>query len=149
MGIEKYVSKIRPINSNVNNVYAHLSNLENLSRYFSGEVTDKINKEIPQVQITNVRSDYDSIKVNITGLGETGLNVIERESSKLIKLATADNFPLPIIVWIQLLPVSEQESKIRLTVHMTMNMMAKMAIGKKMKKGVDKMVETLSLMTYR
>ncbi|MFV0346176.1 MAG: hypothetical protein ACK5IQ_08020 [Bacteroidales bacterium] len=148
MSVEKYVSKTKTINSNIDKVYTHLSNLENLSKYFSEEVIDKINQEVPQVQITDVRSDYDSIRINITGIGETGLNVVERESPKLIKLATAENFPLPIAVWIQLLSVSEQQSKMRLTVHMSMNLMAKMTIGKKMKKGVDKMAETLSMMPY-
>ncbi|MFV0483054.1 MAG: hypothetical protein ACK5MG_03025 [Bacteroidales bacterium] len=101
MSIEKYVSDIKTINSEVDKVYAHLSNLKNLSKYFSDEVINKINNEVPQVKITNVCSDYDSIKIDISGIGETGLYVIERDEPKLIKLATAENFPLPIVITIQ------------------------------------------------
>jgi len=46
------------------------------------------------------------------------------------------------------LPTSAYETKIRLTLHAELNMMLKMLAGKKLKDGLDKIADALTMLPY-
>ena len=75
--------------------------------------------------------------------------IIERESPKTIKITGTGKIPFDMFVWIQILPLSEYQSKIRVTLHADLNMMMKMVAGKKMSEGVNKIAEALAHLPYR
>ncbi len=148
MGINKYVSEIKEVNHNQLVVYNYLSNFENLSKYMNDGLLSKINEQVPQIKISDFESDEDSCRMNITGMGVAEIRVVEREPSKTIKVASSGKLPIGITFWIQLLPVSPYQTKMRLTLHADMSAMIKMMINKKLEDGINQLAETLTQLPY-
>jgi len=149
MGVSKYVSEVKLINHNQQIVFNYLSNFENLSTYLNSGLIEKITEKVPQVKITDFESDQDSCKFNITGFGVAEIKIVNREPFKTIKVESSGSLPLSFTFWIQLLPVDEYNTKIRLTLHAELSMMIKMMVGNKLEEGINQLAETLSKLPYK
>lgn len=147
--MEKYTSDVKLIDRNQQIVFEHLANFENLSEYLNSGLIEKITKQLPQVKITDFESDRDSCKFNITGMGVARVQIVNREPFKTIKVESAGGLPLSFTFWIQLLPVTPQQTKMRLTLHADMNMMIKMMAGNRLQEGINQLAETLSKLPYK
>src|SRR5690554_5040278 len=117
MAVSKYVSKVKMIDHNQQVVFNYLSNFENLSTYLSSGLLEKITQTVPQIKITEFESDRDSCKFKVTGMGLAEIRIVDREPYKTIKVEGEGNLPLGFKFWIQLIPVSEVQTKMRLTLH--------------------------------
>ena len=71
------------------------------------------------------------------------------ETPKTIKITGEGKIPFQLFAWIQVLPVTPYQSKIRITLHAELNMMMKMIVGKKLNDGVNKIAEALTMFPYR
>lgn len=149
MGINKYVSEVKTIPHNQQIVFNYLSNFENLAAYLNSGLIEKITEQVPQIKITDFESDHDSCKFNITGLGVAKINIVNREPFKSIKIESSGGLPLSFTFWIQLLPIDEYQTKIRLTLHADMSMMIKMMAGNKLEEGINQLADTLSKLPYK
>ena len=149
MSLSKYTSEVKVINHNEQVVYNYLSNFENLSAYLNSGLIQKITEKIPQVKITDFESDKDSCKFNITGLGLAEIRIVNREPFKTIKVESSGGLPLSFTFWIQLLPVDNFTTKMRLTLHAEMSMMIKMMADSKLEEGINKLADTLSNLPYQ
>lgn len=148
MSLEKYTSNTKIINHNEQVVFNYLSNFNNLSRYLNSGLIEKVTEKIPQIKITDFSSDQDSCKFNITGLGLAEIRVINREPFKTIKVESSGGLPLSFTFWIQLMPIDNFQTKMRLTLHAEMSMMIKMMAGDKLSVGIEKLADTLSALPY-
>ena len=79
--------------------------------------------------------------------GVEGLQIIEKEPCKCIKFATTTS-PLPFNLWIQIVPDTESECKMKLTICMELNPFMKTMVQKPLQEGLEKMAETLSMINY-
>lgn len=149
MSVEKYVSNVKEIDHNQQVVFNYLANFENLSTYLNTGLIEKISQQIPQVKITDFQSDRDSCKFKITGMGVAKIQIVNREPFRTIKVESSGGLPLSITFWIQLLPVDQYKTKMRLTLHADMNMMIKMMAGNKLEEGINQLAETLSKLPYK
>lgn len=149
MSISKYVSDVKTADSNQQVIYDYLSNFENLSSYLTEGVLEKVTEKVPQIKITDVITDQDSCRFNISGLGASELRIVDREPAKSIKVKSSGGMPMNFTFWIQLLPVSEYQTKMRLTLHADMSAMIKMMVGSKLEGGINQLAETLSKLPYR
>lgn len=149
MSINKYVSNIKVIPHNQQIVYDYLSNFENLSAYLNSGLIEKITKQVPQVKITNFESDRDSCRFNITGMGLAQIRIVNRDPFKTIKVESSGGLPLSLTFWIQLLPDTAFQTKMRLTLHADLSMMIKMMIGDKLQEGIDHLAQTLATLPYK
>ena len=149
MSTEKYVSEIKYIDQNQDIVYNYLSDFENLAQYVNEGLFAKINEKIPQIKINNFESDHDSCRFKVSGLGQAEIRIIERDPVKLIKLGSSGGLPVGITFWIQLLPVSPYQTKMKLTLHAEMSMMVKMMIKKKLEEGINQLADVLCKLPYR
>ena len=149
MGLNKYVSDIKLINHNQQIVFNYLSNFENLSGYLNSGLIEKITEKVPQIKITNFQSDQDSCKFNVTGLGVAKIKIVKREPFKSIKIESSGGLPLSFTFWIQLIPVDQFQTKMRLTLHAEMSMMIKMVAGSKLEEGINQLADTLSKLPYK
>lgn len=149
MNLNKYVSDVKLVNHNQQVVFNYLSNFENLSAYLNSGLIEKITEKIPQIKITNFKSDQDSCKFNITGLGIAEIKIVNREPFKSIKVESSGGLPLSFTFWIQLIPVDAFQTKLRLTLHAEMSMMIKMMAGNKLEEGINQLAETLSKLPYQ
>ena len=149
MSINKYVSEVKLIEHNQQIVFDYLSNFENLSEYLNSGLIEKITKQIPQVKISDFQSDRDSCRFNITGMGLAQIRIVNREPYKTITVESSGGLPLSITFWIQLLPASSFQTKMRLTLHADLNMMMKMVVGNKLEEGINQLAETLKNLPYK
>ncbi|WP_372772994.1 hypothetical protein [Mangrovibacterium sp.] len=149
MGLEKYISDIKIVEQNQDVVYNYLSNFENLSTYINEGLLSKINETIPQVKVSDFESDADSCRFKISGMGQAEIRIIDREPASTIKLASSGSLPIGITFWIQLLPVTPYQSKMKLTLHAEMSMMIKMMVNKKLGEGINQLADMLAKLPYR
>jgi carbon monoxide dehydrogenase subunit G len=149
MSLEKYTSSTKLINHNEQVVFNYLSNFNNLSGYLNSGLIEKVTEKIPQIKITEFKSDNDSCRFNITGLGLAEIRIVNREPFKTIKVESSGGLPLSFTFWIQLMPVDSFKTKMRLTLHAEMSMMIKMMAGNKLAEGIDKLADTLAVLPYQ
>lgn len=149
MGTTKYVSDIKIISNNQETIYNYLSNFENLSKYVNEGLLGKMTEQIPQIQISNFVSDADSCRFQISGMGLAEIRIVDREPHKTIKISSSGSMPVNIVFWIQLLPVSAYETKLRLTLDADMSMMIKMLVNKKLEEGINRLADMLAALPYK
>jgi carbon monoxide dehydrogenase subunit G len=149
MSTTKYVSDVKVIYNNQEIIFNYLSNFENLSKYVNEGLLTKMTEQIPQIKISNFESDADSCRFQIAGMGLAEIRIIDREPHKTIKINSSGGMPVGITFWIQLLPVSAYETKLRLTLDADMSMMIKMMVNKKLEEGINRLADMLAALPYK
>jgi hypothetical protein len=149
MSVSKYVSDVKTINNNNEIIFNYLSDFNNLAVFFNEFTLAQISQQIPKANIENFESDTESCRFTISSVGEAGLRIIDRVFPKTLKITGEGKIPFDLLFWIQILPVTPYQSKIRLTLHADMNMMIKMVAGKKMKEGINKLADALTMLPYQ
>lgn len=135
----KYESKIGQINANATNVYAVLTNLENLQKF---------KDHIPQDKVKEIEVTRDSIRFKIEGIGpKIAIGIVDHEENKMIKYG-AENIPIPVNAWIQLKQMEENDTRIRITIKADMPAMFKLMLDKKLQIGLDQAVDMLCHLQY-
>ena len=161
--MSKYESNVKHIPASVEQVYAKLSNLENLRPLIDNAQDNETLKQKLQEagqdpsqldQLKNVELSSDRIAVPAGMIGTLALRIIEREENKTIKFETEQS-PVQANMWIQVLPTSElttadgqQGTKMRLTLKADLNSMLKMMLGKKLEQGIEKFADMLAMLPY-
>ena len=132
-----FESTVRQINYAQQSVYQLLSDLSNV---------DKVKDRIPQDKVKALTFDTDSIGIN-TPMGAVKLNIVERDEPKCIKFETTES-PLPFNFWIQILPVTAQSSKMKLTIKADLNPFIKGMVSKPLQEGIEKIADALQSIKY-
>ena len=104
--MSKFESSIKQIAYPQQSVYNMLSDLTNIER-----VKDKV----PEDKLQGLTFDKDTISVNVPPVGAVSMRIIERDEPKTIKFAS-ENSPMSFNFWIQILPIDETSSKMKLTI---------------------------------
>ena len=134
----KFESSIRQINYPQESVYAMLSDLSNINR-----VADRL----PEDKLKDLEFDTDSVSISVAPVGRIKLNIIERDEPKCIKFATEQS-PVPFNLWIQMLPVTETTSKMKLTIKADLNPFIKGMVSKPLTEGLEKIADMLEMIQY-
>ena len=71
------------------------------------------------------------------------LRITDRVAPKHVKVE-GDGVPMDFAFWIQLHPVSETDTRMRLVLHAELNMMLKMMIGSKLQGALDQIAEGMA-----
>lgn len=124
----------------VYNKLEDLNNLASLKERFE-QVREKVGDKIQDVAF-----DRDSLTLTVQGMNVT-LRIIEREPCKCIKFE-GDKSPIPVNLWIQILPVSEEQAKMKVTIRAEVNMFMKAMVTKPLQEGVEKIADMLAMITY-
>ncbi|MFV0365663.1 MAG: hypothetical protein ACK5JS_04050 [Mangrovibacterium sp.] len=148
MALSKYESDIQIVHNNQDIIYNYLSDFSNLAQYVNDGLLAQINEAAPQITVSDFEYDSDSCRFNISGMGQAEIRIINREPSKTIKVSSSGSLPVGITFWIQLLPVTPYETKMKLTLHAEMGMMIKMMVGKKLKKGINDLAEMIAKIPF-
>lgn len=156
----KYESQIKQLNSPVENVYAKLSDLNNLAiikeRFSDPAVQEAMvaSGQVPADKIEQIKSAVEKLEFtrdSMSGvfdmIGKVGVEIIEREDNKCIKFASAQS-PVKFNLWIQTLPTSSTTSKMRLTIDADIPFFLKGMIGNKLSEGIDKFADMLAMIPY-
>jgi len=151
MGLEKYVSEPREIQCSQESVFAKLSNLRNLEKFVSAEKIEELKRKGVDTKGFNVEdfaASEDRCSFKISPVGNVGIEIIEREPFKTIKIQGEKSVPFPVTLWVQLAKVDENRCKIRLTLHAELSPMIKMMVGGYLVKGIDKVADLLTSIDY-
>ena len=151
MGLKKYESSVKTIPWSENAVFSVLSNFEVLNFFFSEENIDKMKSQLgdkaSKFNIENFTADTDTCEFTVSPIGTIGLEIIERENPKLIKIKNFKG-PVSFTLWIQILPKGENECKMRLSLHAELNMMMQMMVGKKLDGGIDQFADGIAKIPF-
>lgn len=132
-----FESTIRQIDYPQQSVYQLLSDLSNI---------DKVKDRIPEDKVKDLTFDTDSIAIK-TPMGAVKLAIVERDEPKCIKFETTES-PLPFNFWIQILPVTAQSSKMKLTIKADLNPFIKGMVSKPLQEGIEKIADALQAIKY-
>lgn len=134
----KFESSVKVVPFAQERVYEKLADLSNL---------EAIKDRLPQDKVKDMSFDTDTLSFSVDPVGQLTLKIVEREPSKCIKLETT-NSPLPFNMWIQIVPTTEEECKLKVTIGIEINPFMKAMIQKPLQDGLEKMVEMLSVIQY-
>jgi len=136
--VTKFESSVKPIDYPVEDVYRNLSDLSNLER---------VRDRVPADKLDSFHFDQDSVEVSVAPVGTIKLRIVEREENKCVKFETEQS-PVPFNLWIQVLPVTEATSKMKVTVKADIPFMLKGMVGGPLQDGVEKIADALSQIPY-
>ena len=139
----QFESSVKHIPYSQERVYNKLSDLNYLN-----SVHDRLDeiKEKSGGKLEDMSFDQDSITIKVQGIA-LSLRIIEREPMKCIKFE-GDMTPVPLNLWIQFLPVSDSEAKIKVTIRAEVNMFMKAMVSKPLQDGVEKLADMLAVLPY-
>ena len=136
--MSKFESSIKQIPYSQAAVYRNLSDLSNL---------EKVRDRIPEDKVKDFSFDKDSVTVSVDPVGLLTLRICEREEPKCVKFETAQS-PLPFNLWIQVLPVTETTSKMKVTVKADIPLVLKPMVSGPLQDGVEKIADALAQIPY-
>ena len=134
----KFESSVKQVPYPQQAVYNSLSDLNNL---------EKVRDRVPEDKVKDFSFDQDTVTLNVAPVGELKLRICDREEPKCVKFETVQS-PVPFNIWIQVLPVDEQNSKMKVTVKAELNPFIKSMVEKPLQEGVEKIADALAQIHY-
>lgn len=107
---------------------------------------EKVRDRLPEDKVKDLEFDADSISVS-TPMGAVKLVIVDREEPKTIKFETEQS-PLPFNFWIQLLPMNETSTKMKLTIKADVNSFIGGMVKKPLQEGIEKIADALQMINY-
>ena len=154
MSLSKFESEVRYMSQDVQTVYNRFSDLRNLEslreKLADPAVQEKMAEQLPADKIEEAKKqlegmvfDQDSVQLT-TPVGQLVLRIVERDEPKCIKFVS-EGSPIPLTLWIQLLPHGEVETKLRVTVGAEVNFFMKGMVSKPLQQAADGLANILSV----
>ena len=134
----KFESSVKQIAYPVEDVYLNIRDLSNLER---------VRDRVPEDKLQDFQFDSDSVQVSVAPVGTIKLRIVEREENKCVKFETEQS-PMPFNLWIQVLPVTATESKMKVTVKADIPFMLKGMVSGPLQDGVEKIADALSQIPF-
>lgn len=134
----KFESSVKFVPYSQQAVYDNISDLRNL---------EKVRARVPEDKISDFSFDEDTVSLNVPPVGEIKLRVVDREEPKCVKFEAVQS-PVPFNVWVQVLPVDEQNAKMKVTVGAELNPFIKSMVEKPLQDGVEKIADALAQVKY-
>lgn len=137
-GESKFESSVKQVPYPQQAVYNNISDLRNL---------EKVRDRVPEDKVKDFSFDEDTVSINVAPVGELKLRICDREEPKCVKFETVQS-PVPFNVWVQVLPVDENSSKMKVTVKAELNPFIKSMVEKPLQEGVEKIADALAMVHY-
>ena len=136
--MSQYESSVKCIPYSQERVYAKLEDLNNL---------EALKDKLPKDKIQEFAYDHDQVTIEIAPIGKVTIKIIEREAPKCIKFEAVGS-PIPMNLWIQIIPDGSEASKMRVVAKAEINFMLRGMIEKPLKEGLEKIADTLAMIQY-
>ena len=134
----KFESSIKQVPHPQEAVYRNLSDLSNL---------EKVRDRVPEDKVQDFSFDKDTVSVNVPPVGKITIRICDREEPKCVKFESVDS-PMPFHLWIQVLPVTAETSKMKGTVDADIPFMLKGMVAGPLQDGVEKIADALAIIDY-
>lgn len=136
--MSKYESAVKTVPYPQENVYRMISDLSNLER---------IRDRVPSDKIQEFSFDTDTVSVSVPPVGQITMRIVERDEPKCVKFESEQS-PMPFNLWIQVLAVDEQTSKMKVTVKADIPFMLQAMVSGLLQDGVEKVADALARIPY-
>ena len=131
MRMQEYISKQHQILRPAEQIYALVSRFDNL--------TPPLADRVEEWQATEDRCSFKAKGFTVK------LRMEERVEPKHVKIVGDEGgVPMDFAFWIQLHKVSETDTRMRLVLHIELNMMMKMMLGSKLQGAIDQIAEGIA-----
>lgn len=155
MSLAKYESEVKTVAQTQETLFARFSDLTHFSsikeRFADPATQERIAAQVPAGKMEEVRRyidalefDADSMRMS-SPLGEITLRIVERDEPKCVKFAS-EGAPVPLYVWVQLLPHGDAASRMRVTVGAEVNVFMRGMVAKPLQQAADGLATLLSTM---
>jgi hypothetical protein len=134
----KFESSIKQVPYAQEAVYRNISDLRNLER---------VRDRVPEDKLDSFSFDEDTVSVNVPPVGKITLRIIEREEPKCVKFESVES-PVFFNLWIQVLPVDQESSKMKVTVKADIPLMLRGMVSGPLQDGVEKIADALAMVPY-
>lgn len=129
--MQEYISKQQQILRPAEQIYAVISRFDNL--------TPALADKVEEWQATEDRCSFKAKGFTVK------LRMEECIPAKQVKIVGDDGgVPIDFAFWIQLQEVAANDTRMRLVLHVELNMMMKMMIGGKLQDAIDKIAEGIA-----
>jgi len=128
--MEKYESKHVRIRRPAERIYTALSRFDNLTPILSQRVE-------------GWEADENSCSFMAKGF-PVKLRIVEKEPFKLVKVTGEEGSPMDFTFWLQLVSVAPDDTRMRLVLHVKLNMMMKMMVGGKLAAAMDRIADQIA-----
>lgn len=136
--MSRFESSIRQIPYSQESVYRNISDLSNLER---------VRDRVPEDKVKDFSFDRDTVSVDVSPVGTISLRIIDREEPKCVKFESEQS-PFSFKLWIQVLPVSETTSKMKLTIDADIPFMLKGMVSGPLQDALEKMADAMAMIPY-
>lgn len=157
MSLTKFESAVKQLSHPQQTVYDWLSDLRHIEalrgRLDDPALLEQLGERVPGTDAQSLRQQLESMTFSEdtvtmdSPLGKVTLRIVEREAPKCVKLE-AEGSPLPLTLWVQVLPVAEVESKMRVTLGAEVNVFMKAMVSKPLQQAVDGIADMLASLPY-
>lgn len=154
MSLCKYESEIKQLGISQQAAYEHLSNPQRFAAFkerMNDPAVQERMKGLPAAEVEKAQQMLESLDVTedslslTTPVGAITFRIVEREEPKLVKYA-AENSPLPVTLWFQLLP-KDAVSLLRVTLGAEVNMFMRPMVQKPLQEAANKLAEVIAMTT--
>ncbi len=129
--MQEYISKQQQIRRPAEQIYEAVSRFDNL--------TPALADKVEEWEATEDRCSFKAKGFSIK------LRMEERIAAKQVKIVGDDGgVPVDFAFWIQFQEVAPDDTRIRLVLHIELNMMLKMMVGNKLQGALDKIAEGIA-----
>lgn len=129
--MEKYESKQQQILRPAEMIFAAISRFDNLTP----AVADKVEDWHADEETCSFKAKGFTVK----------LRMVDKEAPKFVKIQGDDGgVPIDFSFWIQLHKVSDNDTRMRLVLHIELNMMMRMMVGGKIQGALDQIAEGIA-----
>lgn len=136
--MSQFESKVVAIPYSQQRVYDMLSDLSHL---------EVVREKLPEDKVKDLRVDTDSVSINVPPVGDVAFEIVERELPKCVKFA-ATTSPIPLTLWVQILPTAEDASKVKLTLRAELNPFIKGMVQKPIQEGLERLADLIGEIKY-
>ena len=109
---------------------------------------DRVKHRIPQDKIQDLTYDADSCSFSLSPIGKIGIRIVDREPNKTIKFGSEQS-PMGFDFWIQLKQVSENDTRIKLTMKAELNFIIKAMVEPMITPMLNKLANALAALDYK
>lgn len=131
-----FESRIGKIQSSQKAVYSFLSDFNNFEQFIPGD------------KASDWKSDKNKCSFKVNGIGEVGLEIMEREPDKLIKITGSGMASVEFYMWIQLKELEEHDTRVKLTLKADLNPMIKMVASNPLKNFLEIMITKMESYSF-
>lgn len=135
--MEKYESSQKQILMSQDAAYERLCDLRNFEKYMPANDSMK-----EQFKVEDIEFGQDYISFKASMMGKVVLRIIDREAPKMLKFGV-EGSPIAMNLWIQLVGVSEADTRMKVTVKADIPLMLKPMVGNKLGEGVERLADTI------